>query len=93
MTAAVEAYLADARPAAGAQPVKAVIAPHAGYQYSGPIAGSAYGSLIPHAKGIERVILVDLPPAVRKIYDSMEEHLLAQIDERTVTAAMAGAAA
>lgn len=41
---------------------------------------------------VERVILVDLPPAVRKIYDSMEEHLLAQIDERTVTAAMAGAA-
>ena len=58
LTAAVEAYLADARPAAGAQPVKAVIAPHAGYQYSGPIAGSAYGSLIPQAKGIERVILV-----------------------------------
>jgi hypothetical protein len=41
-----------------AQPPKAIIAPHAGYQYSGPIAGSAYASLVPHAKGIERVILV-----------------------------------
>ena len=57
LTAAVETYLADARPASGAQ-AKAVIAPHAGYQYSGPIAGSAYASLIPHAKDIERVILV-----------------------------------
>jgi AmmeMemoRadiSam system protein B len=37
---------------------KAIIAPHAGYQYSGPIAGSAYSSLIPQAKVIERVILV-----------------------------------
>ena len=58
LTAAVEAYLADARPALQAQVPKAVIAPHAGYQYSGPIAGSAYASLISHAKGIERVILV-----------------------------------
>ncbi len=58
LTAAVEAYLADARPAIQSRPPKAIIAPHAGYQYSGPIAGSAYGSLIPHAKGIERVILV-----------------------------------
>jgi len=58
LTAAVEAYLADARPAVQTQPTKAVIAPHAGYQYSGPVAGSAYASLIPQAKGIERVILV-----------------------------------
>src|ERR1700690_2139943 len=58
LTAAVEGYLADARPALQAQVPKAVIAPHAGYQYSGPIAGSAYSSLISQAKGIERVILV-----------------------------------
>jgi AmmeMemoRadiSam system protein B len=59
LTAAVETYLADAHIAARSQsPPKAVIVPHAGYQYSGPIAGSAYASLIPNAKGIERVILV-----------------------------------
>ncbi|HJX54843.1 MAG TPA: AmmeMemoRadiSam system protein B, partial [Polyangia bacterium] len=84
LAAAVEAYLADARPASrvGSPPAspaahhrgrvwepfegshvndrlpKAIIAPHAGYQYSGPIAGSAYSSLIPNAKSIERVILV-----------------------------------
>ena len=58
LTAAVEAYLADARPATQAANAKAVIAPHAGYQYSGPIAGSAYGSFVGHAQGIERVILV-----------------------------------
>ncbi len=61
LAAAVETYLADARPSHGktqTQMPKAVIAPHAGYQYSGPIAGSAYGSLVPHAHGIERVILI-----------------------------------
>ncbi len=58
MAAAVEAYLADARPAPQTQPPKAIIAPHAGYRYSGPIAGSAYASLISHAKVVERVILV-----------------------------------
>ena len=58
LTAAVEAYLADARPATQPQALKAVIAPHAGYRYSGPIAGSAYSRLVSQAKGIERVILL-----------------------------------
>jgi hypothetical protein len=60
LTAAVDGYLADARPSRVGSPVipKAVIAPHAGYQYSGPIAGSAYASLVAHAKGIERVVLL-----------------------------------
>jgi len=58
LTAAVEAYLADARALAKPRPAKAVIAPHAGYRYSGPIAGSAYGCLTEKAKGVERVILV-----------------------------------
>lgn len=42
---------------------KALIAPHAGYIYSGPIAGSAYATLGPAAAGIHRVIL--LAPAHR----------------------------
>jgi AmmeMemoRadiSam system protein B len=42
---------------------KAVIVPHAGYMYSGPIAGSAYAAVRPYARGLERVIL--LGPAHR----------------------------
>lgn len=37
---------------------KAIIAPHAGYIYSGPIAGAAYAALRPLAGTIERVILL-----------------------------------
>jgi len=40
-----------------AQP-KALIAPHAGYIYSGPIAASAYALLKPHSKTIRRVVLL-----------------------------------
>ena len=38
--------------------VKALIAPHAGFIYSGPIAASAYQCLIQQAKQIKRVILL-----------------------------------
>lgn len=37
---------------------KAIIAPHAGYIYSGPIAGSAYRALIPLQGIVKRVILL-----------------------------------
>lgn len=37
---------------------KAIIVPHAGYIYSGPIAASAYARLAPHAADIRRVILL-----------------------------------
>ncbi len=37
---------------------KALIAPHAGYVYSGPIAASAYSALGCAAEGIERVVLI-----------------------------------
>jgi hypothetical protein len=40
-----------------AQP-KAIIAPHAGYIYSGPIAASAYALLTPFAATIRRVVLL-----------------------------------
>ncbi len=42
---------------------KALIAPHAGYVYSGPIAASAYARLVPHAAQVRRVVL--LGPAHR----------------------------
>jgi AmmeMemoRadiSam system protein B len=49
---------ADAsRPARASMP-KALIAPHAGYVYSGPIAASAYTALGDAAHGIERVVLI-----------------------------------
>jgi hypothetical protein len=41
-----------------AQPPKALIVPHAGYIYSGPIAASAYALLAPHAATIRRVVLL-----------------------------------
>jgi AmmeMemoRadiSam system protein B len=37
---------------------KAIVVPHAGYIYSGPIAASAYARLVPYAKNIRRVVLL-----------------------------------
>jgi AmmeMemoRadiSam system protein B len=56
LRAAVQRYLAAAHPAVSAP--KAVIAPHAGYVYSGPIAGSAFAALAPLRGRVERVVLV-----------------------------------
>jgi AmmeMemoRadiSam system protein B len=39
-------------------PPKALIAPHAGYDYSGPIAGSAYAQLSSVADSVSRVVLL-----------------------------------
>lgn len=58
----VREMLERASPAAGA-PVKALIAPHAGYVYSGPIAASAYARVAERRDEIERVVL--LGPAHR----------------------------
>ena len=55
----VHGYLAAAAaPGPSEPPPKAVIAPHAGYVYSGPIAGSAYARIAPLAGRITRVILL-----------------------------------
>ncbi len=45
------------------QPIKAIIAPHAGYIYSGPVAAEAYARVRQQADKIQRVIL--LGPAHR----------------------------
>ena len=45
------------RSARGRSAPKAIIAPHAGYQYSGPIAASAYAWLAPAAGLVSRVIV------------------------------------
>lgn len=55
----LDAFLAAApAPAEGAAVPKALIAPHAGYVYSGPVAASAYALLAPARGRITRVVLM-----------------------------------
>ena len=63
LAAAVDALLAAAPQTAPAEPPFAVIAPHAGYIYSGPVAASAYARLKPFRGRITRVAI--LGPAHR----------------------------
>lgn len=58
LAAEVAAYLGEAAaPARAGRAPKAIIAPHAGYAYSGPIAASIYARLAPRAGAIRRVVL------------------------------------
>jgi AmmeMemoRadiSam system protein B len=60
----IESMLAKAHPQAdNAAPPKAIIVPHAGYIYSGPVAASAYAGLTAVQEVITRVVL--LGPAHR----------------------------
>jgi hypothetical protein len=52
----IKALLAQVPPAAGPSP-KALIAPHAGYLYSGPVAASAYAQFLPARDQIKRIVL------------------------------------
>jgi hypothetical protein len=65
LEAAVDGLLADAgrRSAGPLPPPKALIAPHAGYVYSGAVAASAYHRVLPARGRIRRVVL--LGPAHR----------------------------
>mgnify|MGYP001815803690 FL=1 len=53
----VREFMRDAH-SEGAERPRALIAPHAGYQYSGPIAASAYTTLAPWADAIRRVAVL-----------------------------------
>jgi AmmeMemoRadiSam system protein B len=53
----VNLLLAQVPSATGPGP-KALIAPHAGYLYSGPIAASAYAQLVPARDQIQRIVLL-----------------------------------
>jgi len=53
----VARYVSDGKPGRVDRP-KALIAPHAGYVYSGPVAGHAYAQLAGMADRIERVVLL-----------------------------------
>jgi len=58
LRAMVDEFMAQAVvPPAGAAP-KAVIAPHAGFVYSGPIAANAYAQLAPARDEIRRIVLL-----------------------------------
>ncbi|HKJ77675.1 MAG TPA: AmmeMemoRadiSam system protein B [Gammaproteobacteria bacterium] len=51
-------YLEAVPAASGTEPPKAIIAPHAGYPYSGPVAASVYRRLRPLARTVTRVVLL-----------------------------------
>jgi len=59
---AIESMLEQVRPRPGPAP-KALIVPHAGYIYSGPIAATAYAQLVSHRARYQSVVL--LGPAHR----------------------------
>ena len=54
----IHQYLAAVPEDLAEQPPKALIAPHAGYIYSGPIAATAYAQLYPIKDQIHRVVLL-----------------------------------
>lgn len=68
LQSAVEGYLHAVAPADTAPP-KAIIAPHAGYIYSGPVAASAYARLRPLRGTVKRVVL--LGPAHRVSFSGL----------------------
>jgi hypothetical protein len=57
-TAAGPACVAGAAPSQRRPAPKAIIVPHAGYAYSGPVAASAYVQLMPARDTIKRVVLL-----------------------------------
>jgi AmmeMemoRadiSam system protein B len=66
----VDTMLAAApQPAPAAALPKAIIAPHAGYVYSGPVAGSAFAPLAPLRGRIARVVLIG--PAHRVAFEGL----------------------
>jgi MEMO1 family protein len=54
----VDRELAAAAAPDDAPPPKAIVAPHAGYIYSGPIAASAYRRLVPRRGLVQRVVVL-----------------------------------
>ena len=55
----INSLIADARCPSPAEPFpKAIIAPHAGYVYSGPVAATVYARLAPARRTVTRVVLL-----------------------------------
>ncbi|MGO8675883.1 MAG: AmmeMemoRadiSam system protein B [Limisphaerales bacterium] len=68
LASSVKSLLADAPRSAGPAP-KALIVPHAGYMFSGPIAASGYARLAPARERIKRVVL--LGPSHRVAFEGV----------------------
>ncbi len=69
LSATVRAYLSAAKVPEGAAVPKAIIAPHAGHVYSGPVAASVYARLAPARGRITRVVLIG--PSHRAAFQGM----------------------
>jgi AmmeMemoRadiSam system protein B/AmmeMemoRadiSam system protein A len=54
----VDGYIQEAANQIDCANIKAIIAPHAGYRFSGPVAGSAYAAIAPLKDRIQRVVLI-----------------------------------
>jgi len=54
----VDALVPPAEATEGDAPPLALVVPHAGYEYSGPVAGTAYARLRPFSAGVRRVVLL-----------------------------------
>jgi AmmeMemoRadiSam system protein B/AmmeMemoRadiSam system protein A len=64
LAASVDGYLRDVpRGRPDAAPPRALVAPHAGFVYSGPVAATAYARLLPWRDSFDRVVI--LAPAHR----------------------------
>ncbi len=92
LRAQVQTFLREAKPSDSAPP-KALIAPHAGYVYSGSVAGNAYARLLPARSSIRRVVV--LAPAHRYPFSGLalsgaEVFRTPLGDLRVDTAALAG---
>jgi len=64
----IEYFLREAAAPIGSGP-KAIVAPHAGYPYSGPIAASAYAQLAPARDIVKRVVLFG--PSHYELFDGL----------------------
>jgi AmmeMemoRadiSam system protein B len=83
----VRGYLAAASaPGPTEEAPKALIAPHAGYVYSGPVAGTAYAQIAPLAGRIERVVMLGPTHrmAIRGLAYSRAERFLTPLGEIAV---------
>lgn len=92
----VDRLLREAKPARSSACPKALVVPHAGYVYSGPIAASAYALLARRAARIERIVLVGPAHRVRVdgLVDPAATHLRTPLGDIAVdTAALATARA
>jgi MEMO1 family protein len=71
LDALVTTLLAEAHEAGETRRPKALIVPHAGYVYSGPVAASGFARLARHGANVERIVLIG--PAHRVPVDGLAE--------------------